>query len=161
MPEPDCREAVDEQVPAAPRTREDYRNGTGALRILTSRSSGRAASVDIQVLVECDERRPELAEALLAEERFPFGFQRHDRLSHQRDGLLAPRGEPNRDATLAVGQGATFDIAQLRQLAEQVVHRLFAHVRIPGQLGGAGPSRTRVLKNVEVRRVDVREPLSN
>jgi hypothetical protein len=85
----------------------------------------------------------------------PGGLDLGDRLPHHVARRNTASGEGNALGAHVVGIRAALEVVEALEFAEQVVERLLADPQPGGQLGRPRALRARVLKDMQVRQVEV------
>lgn len=86
--------------------------------------------------VDCYEELTEATKILVAELAFEVRLDVRHAVSHDATDRTAPIGELDPTGALVVRVVAAFEIAQLFEFPEEVVHRLSAHAGLGGDVGG-------------------------
>src|SRR5829696_9903318 len=108
-------------------------------------------------VVELEQEALELGEALRAEALCPAALDLGDGVAERVDRADATWGQGDALGALVVGIGPALEVVEALELAEQVVEGLFADPQPGGQLGRPRALRAGVLKDVQMRRVEVVE----
>lgn len=118
-----------------------------------------AESPELRRLIELEQKAAELREALLPELFLPVSLDSADGVSDGVGGPFAARGEGDPFRPSVIGVRSALQVAEAFELAEEVVDRLLAHASPGGELGGSRPLGPWVQQEVQVRPVQVVEPL--
>jgi hypothetical protein len=108
-------------------------------------------------LVERQQQLAELQEAFRAELSRRGGLDLGDGFADQADGGVAAGGEGDAFRPEVVGARPAVEVAELLELAEQVVQRLFADPQSGGQVGRPCPFGAGVLEDAQVGGVEIRK----
>jgi hypothetical protein len=108
--------------------------------------------------IQTYEQAAELVEVALSEVLLELPFDRRDAGSENPAEFLAPFGELDQPGALVCWVVDTFEVSELFELAEQIVHRLAGDSRLRGEVRGSPPMRSGISEHVGVGGHRIGEP---